>query len=290
MTQLQAEVATPAFTAKRAALLAAATSLAAFVGTRAAAQTASITDADILTFALNLEYLEAEYYLRGVTGVSLGSTEFSPGAAPVTGGRSVLFRTPMLQAFADSVMRNELAHVRFLRGALGAAAITQPAIDFNAGFGAVAQAAGLGQGFDPFADEISFFIGAFLFEDVGVTAYHGAAPLIKDKQTLTAAVGIHAVEAYHAGMVRSVLFRRGPDTINAANAISDFRAQISAAPGSDYPIAINGHANIVPVNGNGVAPGRSPQQVLRIVYGTPQPDMTRGAFFPNGVNGNIRST
>ncbi len=290
MTTSQAE--TGHAPATRAVLLAAGATLAMLSdASHASAQDAGpITDADILTFALNLEYLEAEYYLRGVAGVALGSTEFSPGAAPVQGGRQVPFQTPALRAFADSVMRNELAHVRFLRGVLGSAVVAQPPIDFNAGFAAVAQAAGLGPDFDPFADEGSFFLGAFLFEDVGVTAYHGAAPLIRDKKTLTAAAGIHAVEAYHAGMVRSVLFRRGPDAITAASAISAFRRQISAAPGSDYPIAVDGRSKIVPVNGDGVAPGRTPQQVLRIVYGTPQMNVGGGAFFPNGVNGRIRST
>ena len=280
---------------RTAAAMTAAVALAAVAAPRpAAAQQRRIADEDILNFALNLEYLEAEYYSRAVTGAGLGASDMGAGmgtgAGMIAGGRRVRFQTPALQSFAESVMTDELEHVRFLRSALGNKAVPEPAIDLKAGFAAAARAAGLPASFDPFADETSFFLGAFLFEDVGATAYKGAAPLISNKDTLTAAAAIHAVEAYHAGMIRSVLYRRGPQAINAANAISMARGQLSQAPNLDQGISMNGQANIIPADADGIGFGRTPQQVLSIVYGSNQPGTTGGAFFPQGVNGALRST
>ncbi len=146
--------------------------------------------------------------------------------------------------------------------------------------------------FDPFADENSFLLGAFVFEDVGVTAYKGAAPLPRSPDILEAAAGLLAVEAYHAGEVRTVLFGRGQEGAGvdqAANAISALRDAADGEGDTDQGItegdADDGTANIVPTDANGLAFSRTFQQVLNIVYlGGPTP----GGFFPVGLNGVIR--
>lgn len=240
-----------------------------------------MSDSDLLNFALNLEYLEAEYYARAVTGQGLG--------AAAVGGRMVSFDNPLIAAFAQSVMRDEVAHVRFLQQALGSAAIPEPAIDFRAGFAGLGRAAGLSRRFDPFADQTSFLLGAFVFEDVGVTAYHGAAVLLQSKEILTSAAGIHATEAYHAGMIRSVLYRLGGRAVQAANAISGVRSRLGG--GADEPVTdANGGPVIVPASVNAVGLSRTPSQVLGILYETNRPGVRGGGFFPRGVNGAIATT
>ena len=249
-----------------------------------------VTDNDIFNFALNLESLEAEYYLRGATGRGMDNADAGPNPGAVTGGRLVPWQNQDLREFMEEVAQNELAHVRFYRRVLGAEAVSRPTIDITGGFRAAAKAAGLGDNFDPFASEMNFFLGGMLMEDVGVTAYHGAAPLLTSKSNLDAAAGILAVEAYHMGMARSTLYRMGTAARNAANAISDARDRLDGPGDVDQGIVLNGRANIVPADADAKAFSRTPQQVLRIVYGTDQSGIGGGGIFPLGMNGKLRTT
>ncbi len=245
------------------------------------------TDADILNFALNLEYLEAEFYLRAVNGTGLTDADINGvgTTGTVTGGSYVPFQTPAIHQYATKIAADELAHVEFLRSALGSAAVARPTIDLYNSFNTAALAAGLiqpGQTFNPFADEVSFLLGAYIFEDVGVTAYSGAAPLIQSKTYLAAAASILAVEAYHAGSIRTLLYQLGQGDATAK--ISALRAAASGA-NDDQGVTMNGYANITPTDVHALAFSRTTAQVLNIVY-------LGGAsgnygFFPQGLNGTI---
>lgn len=188
------------------------------------------------------------------------------------------------------VAENELAHVRFYRKTLASNAVDRPAIDFDAGFAAVAKAAGLGDDFDAFGNQMNFVLGGMLFEDVGVTAYAGAATVLKNKEFLAAAAGILAVEAYHMGMARSSLYRMGEKAWKAANAVSDARDKIDGNEDKDQRIQVDGKANVVPSTPDAIAFTRTPQEVLRIVYLTDQSGVSKGGFYPNGMNGTLKST
>jgi hypothetical protein len=176
-----------------------------------------------------------------------------------------------------------------------------PALDVgyqnpNGAFSKAAQAAGLvpaGTVFDPYLNDETFLLAAFIFEDVGVTAYKGAAPLITNKTYLEAAAGILAAEAYHAGLVRTVLYSKGIANpalglIASANAISAARASLDNVGTDDQGIsgATAGSSNIVPLDSNGLAFSRGYPNVLNIVYLT-SAAVTQGGFFPAGVNGDL---
>ena len=272
----------------------------------ARAQAANL-DVAILQFALNLEYLEAEFYSRAANGYGLGASVTGNSSSTVTGGRKVAFSSNVVAAYAQEIANEEYRHVMFLRAALGSSAVNEPVIDLTNSFKALGQLTGLSNNFDPFADDTSFLLAAYVFEDVGVTAYHGAAPLITDKSYLDKAAGILAVEAYHAGLIRTVLFQAG--AMQQTAAISKLRAQLDGTYGTQnlddqgvgnlqYPhitlasdpqngsTVLGGYPNPPPGN-NSIAYDRTTRQVLNIVYGGV--NATKGLFFPNGMNGAITS-
>jgi len=254
----------------------------------------AITDADVLNFALNLEYLEAEFYLRAATGAGIPSQYTGTNPGTVTGGTQVSFTgQPVLQAYANEIAQEELNHVIFLRSALGSAAVDRPTINFTDTFNAVAQVAGIGQTFNPFADPLSFLVGAFVFEDVGVTAYHGGALLLQSKAILGQAVLIHAVEAYHAAMVRTLIAGMAAQSgasqayLNDCNAIESVRAAL----GGNVETTLSTSGIVACAPGTSIGYERSTDQVLHIVYATAGgAGVTGGGFFPNGLNGTISVT
>lgn len=283
---------------RTAGLATAGAAVLGLTGLPTAAQAQSITDADVLNFALNLEYLEAEFYLRAIRGTGLSNAQITGTGTlgPVRQaieGQTVPFTTPAVREYAMEIADDEEKHVNFLRAGLGGAAVARPPIDLDSSFSAAALAAGLiqpGQTFNPFESETNFLLGAFIFEDVGVTAYKGAARFITNKDFLEAAAGILAVEAYHAGIIRTILFQRG--LVDAANRISQARDNV-AGTAVDQGITVSdpaspmaGQANLVPTDANSVAFSRSPQQVLNVVYLGAAPNSL--SFFPIGTNGAIR--
>jgi hypothetical protein len=255
-----------------------------------------VNDVDILNFALNLEYLEAEFYLRATTGTGLAADEVTGTGTPgtVTGGSQVSFTDPAIAQYATEIATDEHNHVLFLREALGKKAVAEPTIDLDTSFTNAAIAAGIitsGQTFSPYTSDANFLLGAFVFEDVGVTAYHGAAPYISKSAYLSAAAGILAVEAYHASEVRTLLFGMGQtdaSLITIADKISALRAAADGSGGDGHDQGLvdsNGNANIVPTDDNSIAFARTFDEVLNIVYlGSAS---TPGGFFPDGTNGPI---
>lgn len=275
---------------------------AGIAATGAQAQTTALTDADILNFALNLEYLEAQFYSYAAFGTGLSSSLLTGTGqqGAVTGGKKVTFTDNVVAQYAREIANDEIAHVTFLRQALGSSAVSQPAIDIgtdpNGAFSTAARAAGLigaGQSFDPYASDENFLLGAYIFEDVGVSAYKGAAALISNKTFTEAAAGILAAEAYHAGLIRTVLYRKGiatPSLIDATEAISNARDSLDGSTDLDQGIrAVNDVSNIVPTDSNGIAFSRSAGQVLNIVY-LNKTAVSAGGFFPVGLNGTIRTS
>lgn len=274
----------------------------------AAAQTA-YTELDVLNFALNLEYLQANFYAFATGGAALASADTSGSvgtAGSATGGRQLSFADTALSSFAKEIAADELAHVRFLRTSIGTTyAVAQPAIDLGTGasgaFSSLARLAGLvgaGESFDPYASDNNFLLAAFMLKDLSVSAYTGILSTVATLAYVEAVSGILAVEAHHAATIRTTLYRKGlatPSLIDAAEAISNARDTLDGSTELDQGVRPGTSAtgatvaNIAPLDGNSIAVGRTPQQVLNILYlnsGT----ATTGGFFTAGLNGTITST
>jgi len=241
----------------------------------AKAQTATtLTDADYLNFALNLEYLEAQFYTLATVGATidtLGVGITSGASTPAAGGTvavksggfiacKVPFTNPLVSSYATETASEERRHVAFLRNALGTAAVAMPNINLVDSFNTLASLLGLGlTTFDPFADDIHFLLGAYIFEDVGVTAYTGAAPALTSTTNLGAAAGIQAVEAYHAGLVRTTIYGldQAPTTLGAAGTATAVAAAIS-----HLRATVDGANSITTTNPDGDDIGLGTQQVM----------------------------
>lgn len=235
------------------------------VGTNALGQTSTPSDADIVNFALNLEYLEAEFYTAATTGQTLSQMGYdltgTGNAGATTGGAKVPFTDSTIQAVANQLAIDERSHVVLLRGALqslGLTPVAKPAIKLDA----------LGIGF---ANQNDFLALSRSFEDLGVSAYAGAAPLIQNKTVLGYAARILAAEAYHAGNIRLLV---------AQNKIAT-----KPLDGADHLPPPSG-AQYFDLNSMGLAEIRTPGQVLYIAYGGVANGLG-GGFFPNGVNGTL---
>lgn len=123
-------------------------------------------DVKILNYALTLEYLEAEFYKAALAAGTV--------------------KTSGVMAFLTTVADHEAKHVALLQDVLGKAAVKKPSFDFSAALG----------------DEATFMATAVILEDTGVAAYAGQGPNISQKAVAVAALGIHSVEARHAGWIR----------------------------------------------------------------------------------------
>jgi rubrerythrin len=156
--------------------------ITAFASTPAEAQSAT-QDMEILNYALQLEYLEMEFYDKGVAAMQDGSLP-----------------NDNIEVF-KKIKQHEDAHVAFLKSALGSKAQQPLSHDYTAN-----------GSFDPFNKNgtgkdkayAQFRIISQGFEDTGVRAYKGQAPRLMSTDLLQAALQIHSVEARHAAAVRKL--------------------------------------------------------------------------------------
>jgi hypothetical protein len=141
---------------------------------------------DVLQFALLLEYLESDFYTKGLAATGL-----------IPASDQTVFAT---------ISTQESAHVTALQALITARAATprtKPAFDYTA------KGSLPGFAFAP-TQYATFTMLAQAFEDTVLRAYKGqVGRLINDKAMLTEVLALHSVEARHSCEVRRLRGKRG---------------------------------------------------------------------------------
>ena len=136
-------------------------------------------DTGILNYAFALEQLEAAFYAQVVAN-SKFNTIFSTNAGGINE-----------QGFFEDIRDHEKAHREFFRKAIPDANRIK---DLTPDFSSI-----------DFTNRDSILGAAKAFEDLGVSAYNGAGPLITSPAYLTLAGKIVSVEARHAAFIREII-------------------------------------------------------------------------------------
>ncbi len=218
--------------------------------------------ADVLNFALNLEYLEANFYAYITTGAGLPAADQGGSPGSVSGGAQVSFTNPIVASVANQLATHERQHVEFLRStiaAIGGTPIDQPTINLAAN-GTV-------------NSDATFLAAARQLEAVGVSAYIGGAQFLTSSAVaLTYAAQILDTESQHDGFLRELCIA--------------FNVTSPAVDSQDNPPSLSKIFDTGSTNG--LNPVRTTSQVLQIVYAAVgSSGISKGGFFPNGLNGSI---
>ncbi|SDU76959.1 ferritin-like domain-containing protein [Jiangella alkaliphila] len=138
---------------------------------QAFAADATTNDLEILNYALTLEYLEAEFYTLALEANLLADRELE---------------------LVTPIRDHEQAHVTGVTQLitdLGGTPVAKPTFVLPP---------------ETLADRAAFLEAASMFEELGVTAYHGQVGLIDDAAILGTAASIAGVESRHAAIIADI--------------------------------------------------------------------------------------
>ena len=243
------------------AMLGAAAMATTVGGGKLYAQAPGVTD--VLNFALNLEYLEANFYLYASTGTGLSGSLNGNGAA-VQGAPGKLALDANTLAVCQALAQDEVNHIADLRGAimaLGGTPIAQPTINLAANGTITTQA--------------QFLAAARQFTALGGSAYVGGAQLlVSNASVLTTASQILGAEGQHAGVLAYLCVTQGVVS--------------PAIDAQDVPPTTTNYITVDPVHA--LSPLRVSTQVLGVAYGVSTPATTNptsgrddGRIFPEWI-------
>ncbi|KAI7725494.1 hypothetical protein M8C21_010221 [Ambrosia artemisiifolia] len=261
------------------------------------------SDMDLLEFPLNLEYLEAEFFLYGSMGRGLDHIQpnLTGGGPPPVGVRTANL-SPLVRDIIAQFGYQEIGHIRAIKSTVPGFA--RPLMNLSAASFAnvINNAFGrpLHPPFDPYANDINYLIASYVIPYVGLTGYVGATPLLQTPTAKRLVGGLLGIESGQDAVLRTLLYQRAKERLipygvtvaEITNRISELRNKLGDAGLKDeglINIDVGGEitGNILAANDTyWLSYGRTPEEVLRIVYQTGK-EQHPGGFFPCGANGTI---
>ncbi|KAL2970312.1 hypothetical protein AAZX31_15G132100 [Glycine max] len=248
----------------------------------ASAQIPELSDADLLEFPLNLEYLEAEFFLFRALGYGLdvAAPNLTGGGPPPIGAKKV-----ELDSLAKDVILQfafqEVGHLRAIKSKV--TGFPRPLLDLSsASFAKLMDSAfekPLVPPFDPYANSLNFIIASYVIPYVGLTGYVGVNPLLQNatSRKLVAPYKVTVAEfTNRISIHRSKLGNMG---------MKDEGIIVPRELGAESRV----RGNILAGDDDSLAYSRTPEEILRIVYGSDHEDVCSG-FYPNGASGRIAQT
>ncbi|CAN1243309.1 Desiccation-related protein PCC13-62 [Linum perenne] len=267
------------------------------------------SDVDLVEFPLNLEYLEAEFFLYGALGKGLDfySPKLPAGGPPPIGARQAKL-DPITKDIIEQFAWQEVGHLKAIKSKVKG--FPRPQLDLSpSSFAKIIDSAfgkPLSPPFDPYANSINYLIASYIIPYVGLTGYVGANPKLQSPTSRKLVAGLLAVESGQDAIIRGLLYERAlkkvqPYNITVAeftNKISVLRNKLGKAGVKDEGLVVpkdlgaegKVRGNVLAGNGFSLGYGRTPVQILRIVYGGAGNQSSPGGFYPKGAAGHIATS
>ncbi|CAH9105279.1 unnamed protein product [Cuscuta epithymum] len=262
-------------------------------------------DVDLLEFPLNLEYLEAEFFLWGAFGYGLDkfAPNLSSGGPPPVGVTSAKL-SPLVKDIIAQFGFQEVGHLRAIKETVPG--FPRPLLNLSKETFATIMDKALGHPlkppFDPYANDINYLIASYLVPYVGLTGYVGANPKLHSHTAKKLVAGLLGVESGQDAVLRTLLYQRRKEQVvpygitvaEFTEHISRLRNKLGKEGLKDEGLIVKPtigpegktSGNILAGDSHSLAYDRSPEEILRIVYGS-EKENRPGGFYPKGAHGRI---
>ncbi|KAJ6423604.1 hypothetical protein OIU84_024554 [Salix udensis] len=213
------------------------------------------TDKDLVQFPLNLEFLEAEFFLSGALGHGLDAIEpdFAGGGPPPIGAQKANL-DPVTRKIIEEFGYQEVGHLRAIITAVGG--IPRPLYDLSPE--AFAQlfdkAVGykLNPPFNPYSNTVNYLLASYAIPYVGLVGYVGTIPYLTTYSSRALVASLLGVESGQDAVIRTLLYEKAHEKVMPYNiTVAEFTNAISFLRNKLAMCGVRDEGLIVPVTSRG---------------------------------------